>query len=165
MIHLYYILSSDIYYSMMFTSSCLLNYCIFVLTLYWMFIFSRNWFIFIYDDILVNFIFCVQSNPNQFWSRFIPVSEGGQIYATLTAISPTPTLLLAWFKAPPFSKPTLLHSFSTTVFHVFFGCPPFLLPFTSNCNAFLKTCLYHPSLTHARTISLHSPWPSEPSVQ
>ena len=34
---------------------------------------------------------------------------------------------------------TLL-SFSTCVFHVFFGRPRFLLSFTSNSNAFLKTC-------------------------
>ena len=39
-----------------------------------------------------------------------------------------------------FSKPTLLLSFSICVFHVFFGCPRFLLPFTSSSNAFLKTC-------------------------
>ena len=39
-----------------------------------------------------------------------------------------------------FSKPMLLLSFSTCVFHVFFGCPRFLLPFTSNSNSFLRTC-------------------------
>ena len=41
--------------------------------------------------------------------------------------------------ASSFFKPTLLLSFSTCIFHVF-GCPRFLLPFTSNSNAFLKTC-------------------------
>ena len=39
-----------------------------------------------------------------------------------------------------FFKPTLLLSFSTCTFHVFFAHPRFLLPFTSNSNAFLKTC-------------------------
>ena len=41
--------------------------------------------------------------------------------------------------ASSFTKPTLLLS-STCVFHVFFGHPRFLLPFTSNSNVFLKTC-------------------------
>ena len=76
----------------------------------------------------------------QFWSRFIPVNEGGRIYPTLTAICPTPTLHLARFMASFFSKPELLLSFSTCVFHVFFGPPRFLLPYTLNCNTFLKTC-------------------------
>ena len=87
----------------------------------------------------------------QFWSGFIPVNRGSQIYPTLTAISPTPTLHLTWFMASSLSKPPLLLFFSTCVFHVFFGCPRFLLPFTSNYNAFLKTspsshlntCPYH----------------------
>ena len=47
---------------------------------------------------------------------------------------------LTQFTVSSFSKPTLLLSFSTCVFHVFFGCPYFLLPFTSNSTAFLKTC-------------------------
>ena len=51
----------------------------------------------------------------------------------------TPTLHLTQFMASSFSKPTLLFSFSTCVFHVF-GRPHFFLPFTSNSNAFLKTC-------------------------
>ena len=76
----------------------------------------------------------------QFWSRFIPVNSGGHIYPTLTAISLTPTFHLVPFMASSFSKPTLLLSFSTCVFHIFFGRPCFLLPFTSNSNAFLKTC-------------------------
>ena len=76
----------------------------------------------------------------QFWSGFIPINGGGGIYPTLTATSPTPTLHLAQFKASSFSKPTLLLSFSTCVFHFFFGRPCFLLPFTSDSNAFLKTC-------------------------
>ena len=42
---------------------------------------------------------------------------------SLTAISPTQTLHLARFKASSFAKPTLLLSFSTCVFHVFFGRP------------------------------------------
>ena len=63
----------------------------------------------------------------QFWSGFIPVNGGGRIY---------PTRFMASF----FSKPTLLLSFSTCVFHVFFGCPRFLLPFTSNSNVFVRTC-------------------------
>ena len=75
-----------------------------------------------------------------FWSGFVPVNGGGRIHPTLTAISPTPTLHLAQFKASSFSKPTLLLSCSTCIFHVFFGYPCFLLPFTSNSNAFLKTC-------------------------
>ena len=75
----------------------------------------------------------------QFWSGFIPVNGDGWIYPTLTAISSTPTLHLARLKVS--SKPTLLlFSFSTCVFLVFFGRPRFLLPFTSNSNAFLKTC-------------------------
>ena len=76
----------------------------------------------------------------QFWSGFIPVNGGGRIYPTLTAILLTPTLHLTRFKASSLSKPTLLLCFSTCIFHVFFGCPHFLLPFTSNSNAFLKTC-------------------------
>ena len=94
----------------------------------------------------------------QFWFDFIPVNRGGQIYSTLTAISPTPTVHLARFMASSFSKPTLFLSFSACLFHVFFGCPCFLFPFTSNYNAFLKTC-HHPPSTHARTISLHLPLP------
>ena len=63
-----------------------------------------------------------------------------QIYPTLTAISSTPTLHLAWFMASSISKPTLiLFSFPTYIFHVFVR-PCFLLPFTSNSNAFCKTC-------------------------
>ena len=54
-------------------------------------------------------------------------------------ISPTPTLHLVQFKVSSFSKPTLLLSFSTCIFHDFFGRLRFLLPFTSNSNAFLKT--------------------------
>ena len=73
-------------------------------------------------------------------SRSIPVNGGGRIYPTLTAITPTPTLHLARFKVSSFSKPTLLLSFFTCVFHVFFGRPCFLFPFTSNSNTFLKTC-------------------------
>ena len=65
----------------------------------------------------------------QFWSSFIPVNEGGQIYPTLPAISPTPTLHLARFFASSFFKPTLLLSFSTCDLHVFLGRPRFLFPF------------------------------------
>ena len=72
----------------------------------------------------------------QFWSGFIPVNGGGQIYPTLTAISPMPTLHLARFMASSFSKPTLLLSFSACIFHVLFGRPHV----TSDSNAFLKTC-------------------------
>ena len=86
---------------------------------------------------------------SNFLLGFIPVNGGGQIYRTLTAIYLTPTLHLARFKASSFSKPTLLLSFSTCVFHVFFGRPRFLLPFTSKSNAFLKTCLSS-LLNHAR---------------
>ena len=77
------------------------------------------------------------------------------------AISLTPILHLARFMACFFSKPTLLLSFSTCTFHVFFGYPGFLLPLTSNSKAFLRTC---PSslLNTCRTISLHLPLPSEP---
>ena len=96
----------------------------------------------------------------QFWSGFIPVNGGGWSYPTLTAISSTPTLHFAQFMAS-FSKPTLLLFFSTCVFHVFFGHPRFLLPFTSNSDAFLKTCPSSSS-THDRTISFHSPLPFEP---
>ena len=55
-------------------------------------------------------------------------------------ISPTPTLHLAGFMTSFFSKPTLLLSFSTCIFHAFFGHPHFFLPFTSNSNTFHKTC-------------------------
>ena len=83
-------------------------------------------------------IFVNQSiNQSNFDPGFIPLAG---IYPTLTAISPTPTLHLARFKVSSFSKPTLLLSFSTCIFHAFFGCPHFLLPFTSNSNAFVKTC-------------------------
>ena len=91
----------------------------------------------------------------QFWSGFIPVNGGGWIYPTLAAISPAPTLHLARFNASSFFKPTFLLSFSTCIFHLFCSRPHFLFPFTSNSNAFLKTCPYC-------TISLQSPLQSEP---
>ena len=72
----------------------------------------------------------------------------------------TPLWQRSRFMASFFSNPTLLLSFSTCLFHFFFGCPRFLLPFTSNCNA--SENAHHPSSTHARTISLHLPLPSEP---
>ena len=75
----------------------------------------------------------------QFWSGFIPVNRGGQIYPTLVAISPIPTLHLTRFNASSF-KPTFLLFFSTCIFHVFLSCLQFLFPFTSNSNTFLKTC-------------------------
>ena len=84
----------------------------------------------------------------QFWSGFVPVNRGGQIYPTLTAISPTPTFHITQFKVS-FSKPTLLLSFSTSIFHVFFGSPQFLLPFTSNSFAFLKTMLFSKHVHHS----------------
>ena len=68
------------------------------------------------------------SQSIQFWSGFIPINGNGLIYPTLTAISPTTTLHLTRFMASSFSKTTLLLSFSTCVFHVFFGHPRFLLP-------------------------------------
>ena len=82
----------------------------------------------------------LQLQSIQFWSRFIPVNRGGWIYPTLAAISPTPPIHLAWLIGSSFSKPTLLLSFSTCVFPVFFGQPRFVLPFNSDSNAFLKTC-------------------------
>ena len=60
------------------------------------------------------------SSSIQFSSGFIPINGGGYIYPILTAISLTPNLHLTRFKASSFSKPTLLLSFSTCVFHVFF---------------------------------------------
>ena len=71
-------------------------------------------------------------------SRFIPINGDGQIYPLLPAISPTPTLHLAQFMASFFSKPTLLLSFSTCIFHVLFGCPSFLLLFTSHSKMLLN---------------------------
>ena len=96
----------------------------------------------------------------QFWSGFIPVNGGGQIYCTLTAISPTHTLHLARFMTSSFSKPTFLLSFSTCIFHVFFDRPRFLLPFTSNSNAFVMPII-PPQHMPVHTISLHSALPSE----
>ena len=61
----------------------------------------------------------------------------------------------------PLQTNTLALSLSTCTFHVFLGRPQLFLPFTSNSNAFLKT-YPSPSPTHACTISLHSPLPSEP---
>ena len=81
---------------------------------------------------------CWWQSSIQFWSGFIPVNEVGWIHPNLPAISPTPTLHLAWFLASSFFKPTLLLS-STFDLHVFLGHPRFLFPFTSNSNAFLKT--------------------------
>ena len=98
----------------------------------------------------------------QFWFRFIPVNRSGQIFPTLTAISPTPTLHLAWFKASYFSNQ---HSFS----------PP-LASFTSSLVIFTSSFhslqiqrfsqnmpiippLHMPVPSH---ISLHSPLLSEP---
>ena len=107
-----------------------------------------------YTPLICWYISRKSSSSIQFWSGFIPVNRGGRIDLTLTAISPTPTLHLTQFMASSFSKTTLLLSFSTYVFHVFFCCPCFLLPFTSNSNAFLKTwpsfllntCPYHLTL-------------------
>ena len=59
-------------------------------------------------------------------------------------------------------KPTLLLSFSTCDLHVFLGRPCFLFPFTSNSNLPFSKHAHHPSLTSARTISLHLPLPSAP---
>ena len=100
-----------------------------------------------------------ESSSIQFWCGIIPVNGGGRIYPTLTAIFPTPTLHIAQFKASS-SKPILLLSFSTCVFHVFFGRLRFLLP-SLQITLFSKHA-HHPSSTHACTISLHSPLPSEP---
>ena len=80
----------------------------------------------------------------KFWSGLIPVNRGGWIYSTLTAISPISTLHLARFMASSFSKPTLLLSFVTCVFHVLFGCPCFLFPFTSNLHLFSQIMLIIP---------------------
>ena len=93
----------------------------------------------------------------QFWSAFIPVNGGGWIYPFLTAVSLMPTLHLAQFKASPFSKPTLLLSFSTSSLIVLASSCPLLQTLT----LFSKHA-YHPSSTHARNISLYSPLPSEP---
>ena len=91
--------------------------------------------------------------------RVYPHIGCGRIYPTLTAITPTPTLHLTWFMASSFSKPTLLLSFSTCIFHILFGRPCFLLPFTSwsISNAFLKTCPLSHLSTHTHTITLHLP--------
>ena len=106
--------------------------------------------------------FDLHSSSIQFCSRFIPVNRGGRVCPTLTAISPTPTLHLAQFMASSFSKPTVLLSFSTWIFHIFFCCPHFLLPFTSNSNAFLKTCssslLLHCSLWSTLLITICVLW-------
>ena len=59
---------------------------------------------------------------------------------TPAAISLTPSLHVARFMVSFFFKPMLLLSFSTCVFHIFFGSPRFLLPLTSNSNTFLRTC-------------------------
>ena len=70
---------------------------------------SSRWFI----------LFLGQSSSSiQFWSGFILVNGGGQIYPTLAAISPTSTFHLARFMASSFSKPTLLLSFSTCIFRL-----------------------------------------------
>mgnify|MGYP001794911234 FL=1 len=66
----------------------------------------------IYNGILHQSINQSINQSIQFWSGFVLVSGGGQIYPTLTAISPIPTLHLAWFIASFFSKPTLLLSLS-----------------------------------------------------
>ena len=76
---------------------------------------------------------------------------------TPVTISLTPTLHLARFMMSFFSKPTLLLSFSSCIFHVLASsCPSLQTP-----TLFSERAL-HPSSTHARTISLHSPLPSEP---
>ena len=71
------------------------------------------------------------------------------------AISLTPTLHLTRFMASFFSKPTLLLSFSTCIFHAS-SCPSLQTPMLFSEHA------HHPSSTHAPTISLHLPLPSEP---
>ena len=79
---------------------------------------------------------------------------------SLTAISQIPTLHLAQFKASSFSKPTLLLSFSTCIFTsslviLASSCPSLQTPMLFSKHA------YHPSTTHAGTISLRLPLPSE----
>ena len=86
------------------------------------------------------FVFINESNQliSPILIRVCPC-EGGRIYTILTAICSTPTLHLTRFMASS-PKPTLLLCFSTCIFHVFFGSPRFIFPFTSNSNAFHKTC-------------------------
>ena len=73
-------------------------------------------------------IYSQSINPILIW--VIPVNGGGGIYPTLHLDS----------KHPPSPNQHPLLSFSTRVFHIFFGRPHLLLPLTSNSNAFLKTC-------------------------
>ena len=92
---------------------------------------KRLYIYFGYIHILQSFLLSSSSS----WGK----SGGGQIYPTLTAISPTPILHLARFMASSFSKPTLLLSFSTCIFYnVFFWSTPLLLVLHFKLQRFLQ---------------------------
>ena len=85
-------------------------------------------------------------------SNFDHLNRGGRIYPSSNlsnSHSPSRSIHGALFL-----QPTLLLSLSIYIFHVFFACPGFLLPRTSNSNGFLRTCpssllntcLYHLTL-------------------
>ena len=68
----------------------------------------------------------------RFYPRWLDLPDSNSILTNST-------LHFTRFMSSFLSKPTLLLSFSTCIFHVFF-CHHFLLPFNSNSNAFLKIC-------------------------
>ena len=115
----------------------------------------------IYSRIWKKWGVCPSSSSSiQFWSGFIPVNEGGWIYPSNLSHSHSPSHLIhgiLFFHTNTLAL--LLHLRSPCLNSL--GRPRFLFPFTSNSNAFLKTW-HHPTLTLARTISLHSPLPSQP---
>ena len=73
------------------------------------------------DDVegsFLRFSITLVQNGNLTLIRVYPINGGGQIYPTLTAISPTPTLHLARFKASSFSKTNTL----TLLLHLHLLC-------------------------------------------
>ena len=87
---------------------------------------------------------------------FIPVNGDGRIYPTLAVISPTPTLSISLDSMHPPSpnqhscspSPLVFSMTSSVVLVSYF--PSLQTPMLFSKHA------RHPSLTHARTISLHS---------
>ena len=78
----------------------------------------------IQDGVIAIFDQSINQSINPILIRLYPHKRGGQIYPTLTAISPIPTFHLTRFKASSFSKPIFLPSsiFSKSNTRSHFSC-------------------------------------------
>ena len=73
--------------------------------------------------------------------RVYPVNRGDWIYPSGNlSNSHSPSCSIHGVLFLQTNALALLLHFSTCIFHIFFGRPRFLLPLTSNSNAFLRTC-------------------------